>query len=212
MAARDQARRLPRHRPQGQRPCAALQPPWQQPDRALSAYRRGLAPPALALLFIDGEAVCCDDKGVPSFNRIRYRHHDRSVFFYAFDLIELNGDDLRREPLEVRKVTLASVLTKAAPGVRLNEHIEADGPTVFAHACKMGLEGIVSKHKGSRYISGRSTDCLKSKNPASEAVRGEVVWWASPNDLGYITANCIFFRVRNIAADCAEVEWVSYQT
>jgi Tripartite tricarboxylate transporter family receptor len=58
---------------------------------------------------------------------------------FEVDLIELNGDDLRREPLEVRKATLASVLAKAAPGLRLNEHIEADGPTVFAHACKMGL-------------------------------------------------------------------------
>ena len=122
---------------------------------------------------IDGEAVCCDDKGVPNFNRIRYRRHDGSVFLYAFDLIELNGDDLRREPLEVRKATLASVLAKAAVGVRLNEHIEADGPTVFVHACKMDLEGIVSKRKGSRYMSGRSPDWLKSKNPASEAVRRE---------------------------------------
>src|SRR5262245_50275911 len=91
---------------------------------------------------IDGEAVCCDDSGVPSFDRIRYRRHDASVFLYAFDLIELNGDDLQREPLEVRKATLASVLAKAAPGLRLNAHIEADGPTVFAHACKMGLEGM----------------------------------------------------------------------
>jgi bifunctional non-homologous end joining protein LigD len=122
---------------------------------------------------IDGEAVCCDDRGVPSFERILYRRHDASVFLYAFDLIELNGDDLRREPLEVRKATLASVVGKAAPGVRLNEHIEADGPTVFAHACRMGLEGIVSKRKDSRYTSGRSTDWLKSKNPASEAVRRE---------------------------------------
>jgi bifunctional non-homologous end joining protein LigD len=122
---------------------------------------------------IEGEAVCCDDKGVPSFNRIRYRRHDGSVFLYAFDQIEFNGDDLRREPLEVRKATLASVLARAAPGVRLSEHIEADGPTVFAHACKMGLEGIVSKHKGSRYMSGRSLNWLKSKNPASEPVRRE---------------------------------------
>jgi len=50
-------------------------------------------------------------------------------FLYAFDLIELNGDDLRREPLEVRKATLPSLLAKAAPGLRLNQHIEADGPT-----------------------------------------------------------------------------------
>jgi bifunctional non-homologous end joining protein LigD len=83
---------------------------------------------------IDGEAVACDDNGMPNFNRIRYRRHDATVFLYAFDLIELNGDDLRREPLEVRKATLASVLAKDALGLRLNEHIEADGPTVFAHA------------------------------------------------------------------------------
>jgi len=110
---------------------------------------------------------------MPSFDRIRYRRHDASVFLYAFDLIELNGADLRREPLEVRKATLASVLTKAAPGLRLNDHIEDDGPTVFAHACKMGLEGIVSKRKGSPYRSGRSPEWLKSKNPACEAVRRE---------------------------------------
>ena len=122
---------------------------------------------------IDGEAVCCNDNGVASFDRIRYRQHDGSVFLYAFDLIELNGDDLRRDPLEVRKATLASVLAKAAPGLRLNEHIEADGPTVFAHACKMGLEGIVSKRRDSTYRSGRSPDWLKSKNPACEAVRRE---------------------------------------
>src|SRR5262249_47823720 len=91
---------------------------------------------------IDGEAVACDDNGVASFNLIRYRRHDDSTFLYAFDLIELNDDDLRRDPLEVRKATLASIVAKASPGLRLNEHMEGDGPTVFAHACKMGLEGI----------------------------------------------------------------------
>jgi bifunctional non-homologous end joining protein LigD len=109
-----------------------------------------------------------------SFDRIRYRRHDASVFLYAFDLIELNGDDLRRDPLNVRKATLASVLAKAGPGVRLNEHIEHDdGETVFRHACKLGLEGIVSKRKDSPYRSGRSRDWLKMKNPACEAVRRE---------------------------------------
>ena len=122
---------------------------------------------------LDGEAVACDDNGVPCFDRLRRRSHDGAVFLYAFDLIELNGNDLRREPLEVRKATLASVLTKARPGLRLDEHIAADGPTVFAHACKMGLEGIVSKRKASSYRSGRSPDWLKSKNPASPAVLRE---------------------------------------
>src|SRR5262249_47431789 len=90
-----------------------------------------------------------------------------------FDLIELDGDDLRREPLDTCKTTLASLLKRAAPGLRLNAHIEADGPTVFAHACKMGLKGIVSKRKASTYRSGRSPDWIKSKNPAREAVRRE---------------------------------------
>ena len=68
---------------------------------------------------IDGEAVACDDNGVSSFDRIRHRDHDDCVFLYAFDLIELNGDDLRRDPLVVRKATLASVLAKVVPGIRL---------------------------------------------------------------------------------------------
>jgi bifunctional non-homologous end joining protein LigD len=122
---------------------------------------------------IDGEAVCCDDNGVPSFDRIRYRRHDANVFLYAFDLIELNGDDLRRDPLEVRKATLAALVAKASPGIRFNEHIEGDGPTVFAHACKLGLEGIVSKRKDSAYRSGRSPDWLKMKNPEASAVKRE---------------------------------------
>jgi len=61
----------------------------------------------------------------------------------------LNGDDLRRDPLDVRKATLRSMLAKAGLGLRFNEHLEGDGPTIFAHACKMGLEGLVSKRKDS---------------------------------------------------------------
>jgi ATP dependent DNA ligase domain len=80
---------------------------------------------------------------------------------------------LRRDPLEVRKATLASILAKARPGIRFNEHIEGDGPTVFAHACKMGLEGVVPKRKDSAYRSGRSPDWLKMKNPAAPAVNRE---------------------------------------
>src|SRR5262245_27453876 len=122
---------------------------------------------------IDGEAVACDDNGVASFNLIRCRRHDDSTFLYAFDLIELNGDDLRRDPLEVRKATLASIVAKAGPGIKFNEHMEGDGPTVFAHACKLGLEGIVSKRKDSTYRSGRSPDWLKMKNSDAPAVKRE---------------------------------------
>jgi bifunctional non-homologous end joining protein LigD len=123
---------------------------------------------------IDGEAVACDDTGIARFDRLRHHRVDATVFMYAFDLIELGGDDLRREPLEVRKATLASVLAKAGAGVRFCEHLDFDdGETVFQHACKMGLEGIVSKRKDSPYRSGRTKDWLKMKNPACEAVRRE---------------------------------------
>ena len=85
----------------------------------------------------------------------------------------------RREPIEVRKATLASILRKSRPGVRLNEHLEHDdGEAVFRHACKMALEGIVSKRLGSRYRSGRSPDWLKLKIPDAPAVKreAEVDW------------------------------------
>jgi bifunctional non-homologous end joining protein LigD len=123
---------------------------------------------------IDGEAVACGDDGLPAFDRLRYRRADASVFLFAFDLLELDGRDLRREPFEVRKATLASVLRKAQLGLQLNEHLEhEDGEVVFCHACKLGLEGIVSKRKDSPYRSGRSPDWLKMKNPEAPAVKRE---------------------------------------
>jgi bifunctional non-homologous end joining protein LigD len=93
---------------------------------------------------------------------------------WVFDLIELDGDDLRREPLEVRKATLVSLLSRVTSGLRFNEHMDhEDGPLVFAHACKLGLEGIVSKRKDSLYRSGRSPHWIKSKNPNAPAVKRE---------------------------------------
>jgi bifunctional non-homologous end joining protein LigD len=122
---------------------------------------------------VDGEAVACREDGLSSFDRIRYRQHDVEVFMWAFDLIELDGEDLRRHPLTVRKKALTSLLARAAPGLRFNEHMEADGPDVFHHACMLGLEGIVSKRKDSQYRSGRSPHWIKSKNPNAPAVKRE---------------------------------------
>ena len=72
---------------------------------------------------VDGEVACCDEKGVTSFELLRHRRNGPQAFLYAFDLLELDGADLRREPIEMRKATLASILRKSRPGVRLNEHI-----------------------------------------------------------------------------------------
>ena len=65
------------------------------------------------------------------------------------------------------------ILAKAGAGIRFNEHMEGDGEAVFRHACKLGLEGIVSKRKGSSYRSGRSPDWLKMKNADAPAVKRE---------------------------------------
>jgi bifunctional non-homologous end joining protein LigD len=102
---------------------------YRRPGNDL-AYRFPLMVDTLARLrsrscIIDGEAVACDDNRVALFNRVRYRHHDESIFLYAFDLIELNGDDLRPDPLEGRKASLEMILAKAGLGIRFNEHMTA---------------------------------------------------------------------------------------
>jgi bifunctional non-homologous end joining protein LigD len=122
---------------------------------------------------IDGEAVCCNDVGLAVFDKLRRQREGERVFLYAFDLLELNGKDLRREPFEVRKATLASVPRKGRPGLRINEHLDYAGDIVFRHACKMGVEGIVSKRRGSYYRSGRTKDWLKFKNPEAPGARRE---------------------------------------
>src|SRR5204863_4113240 len=127
---------------------------------------------------IDGEVVCCDDRGLAVFQALRRRQNEERAFLYAFDLLELDGLDMRREPIETRKATLASLLRNGKPGMRLNEHIaHPNGAAVFHHVCKLGAEGIVSKRLGSRYRSGRSPDWLKFKNPAAPAVKREAEDW-----------------------------------
>jgi bifunctional non-homologous end joining protein LigD len=104
---------------------------------------------------------------------LRHRKNESAVFLYAFDLLQLNGRDLRGEPIELRRAELAKLIRSAGTGIQLSEHIEQDAAIVFEHACKLGLEGIVSKRRGSRYVSGRSPDWIKLKNPNSPAVRRE---------------------------------------
>jgi|SRR5580692_1992502 bifunctional non-homologous end joining protein LigD len=98
----------------------------------------------------------------------------KPVVLYAFDLIEHDGDDLCSLSLLERKRRLAKLLGKSQRrGIRFVEHLTGDGPTIFHHVCRMGLEGIVSKRTDAPYRSGPSKVWLKSKNPASDAVRRE---------------------------------------
>ena len=78
----------------------------------------------------------------------------------------MNGEDLRPTPLEHRKAKLEKLLARS-DGIRFSEHLDGDGATIFAHACKLGLEGIVSKRRDLSYRSGRCKAWVKVKNPAS---------------------------------------------
>jgi bifunctional non-homologous end joining protein LigD len=123
---------------------------------------------------MDGEAVACGPDRIACFDLIRDWGNDENVFLRAFDLIELNGDDLLAESLINRKAALHIALVGVRDGIELNDHMEHDDAAlVFQHACKLGFEGIISKRKGSPYRSGRSPDWIKLKDPKSPAVKRE---------------------------------------
>ena len=111
--------------------------------------------------------------GLAVFDLIRHKRHGDAAVLWAFDLIELDGDDLRRSSIEYRKRKLGKLLRAPHLGIVLNEHYEGDGNIIFKHACKLGCEGIVSKRLGSLYRSGRSPHWLKVKNPKAPAVKRE---------------------------------------
>jgi bifunctional non-homologous end joining protein LigD len=107
---------------------------------------------------IDGEAIVCDENGLAVFELIRGHRSKTSAVLCGFDLLELDGRDLRRRPIEERKVLLAKLLHGRDPdlSIVLNQLYEGDGEIVFSLACKLGCEGIVSKRLGSTYRRGRS--------------------------------------------------------
>jgi bifunctional non-homologous end joining protein LigD len=122
---------------------------------------------------IDGEAIVCDENGLAVFDLIRRHGTIATAVHCAFDLLELDGKDLRRQPIEERKRLLAKLLRGSHLSIVLNEHFEEDGAIVFREACRLGCEGIVSKRLGSSYRSGRSPHWVKVKNPKAPAVKRE---------------------------------------
>ena len=144
---------------------------WSKQLPAIAAAMQALAVKSAVL---DGEGVICGRDGNSDFDAMRAcfsRNGAPEAFLYAFDLLELDGRDLRDEPWARRRALLVQLLADADAGIRLNEHIEdIDGPVVFRQACVMGLEGIVAKRLDSRYRSGRCRDWVKIKNPAHPAI------------------------------------------
>jgi bifunctional non-homologous end joining protein LigD len=122
---------------------------------------------------IDGEAVVLGPDGLSRFEALSRRDGARGAILYAFDLIEHDGEDMRNLPFLARKTALARLLRKTKAGILFNEHIAEDGAVVFAHACRLGAEGIVSKKVDGAYQAGPCRVWIKVRNPASIAVQRE---------------------------------------
>jgi bifunctional non-homologous end joining protein LigD len=144
---------------------------WSAQLPAIVEAMRGFPVTSVTL---DGEVVICGADGMSQFDRMSAvfgRRGSREAFLYAFDLLELDGEDLRGKRWDDRRALLARLVTGAGEGVRLCEHIDdADGAVVFRAACNMGLEGIVAKRRDSRYRSGRCRDWVKIKNIVHPAI------------------------------------------
>lgn len=117
---------------------------------------------------IDGEIVVLADSGVSSFPLLQAdlsaRRADRFIY-YAFDLMRLDGEDLRRDPLVERKQALAELLGEQSENsaLRFSDHFHEPGKVMLQHVCRMGLEGVVSKRADAPYRSGRGLSWIKSK-------------------------------------------------
>ena len=87
----------------------------------------------------------------------------------GFDLLALNGDDLRKRPLVERKAALSKLLIRSKGGIQYVEHADGHGERMFAAVCRLGLEGIVSKRSSAAYRSGPTRTWIKVKNPDAPA-------------------------------------------
>ena len=120
---------------------------------------------------VDGEAVLLGVDGVSDFDGLHSRQHDAEVQLYAFDILALDGDDLRRLPLSMRKTNLSRLLARRVDGIHLAPFEQGEiGPALFRHACLLGLEGLVSKHRERAYRAGAAPHWIKVKNPAHPAM------------------------------------------
>ena len=123
---------------------------------------------------IDGEAVILGVDGISDFDALHSGRHNEEVQLCAFDVLAMDGDDLRKLPLSMRKTNLARLLHGRPDGIFISEFEQGEiGPDLFRKACEFGLEGLVSKHRDRPYRGGRSKYWVKIKNrkhPAMDRV------------------------------------------
>lgn len=117
---------------------------------------------------LDGEIVCLDEQGRSQFYELLARQG--SPHFYAFDLLWLNGEDLRDRPLLERKQRLKALVPEPASGLLYVDHLEGCGTAFFQKVCDMDLEGIIAKRRHGLYREG--TRWIKIKNPGYSQAQG----------------------------------------
>ncbi|MDP3255121.1 MAG: DNA ligase D [Bosea sp. (in: a-proteobacteria)] len=164
-------------------------------DRFGATLSEALAGLPCETALIDGEVVALGESGVSSFGALQQALSDGTtgaLTFFAFDCLHLDGQDLRADPLIARKGRLEDLLRGAdeAGPLRYSEHFIEPGQTMLRHACRMGLEGVISKRADAPYRSGRGRDWVKSKCTLRQefVIAGYVPSEGSGRELGSILA------------------------
>lgn len=140
---------------------------WTKKFTAIVAEARELGH---ASMILDGEAIVLDDQGRSDFGLLQRAvgkkpslHDAGEIIFYVFDLLYLDGQDLRMQPLSERRRLLEPIVAGRTGPIRFSEEVHADGAEFFRVACEMGLEGIIAKRRDVPYRSGRRPEWLKIK-------------------------------------------------
>ncbi len=119
---------------------------------------------------LDGEIVCLDKQGRTQFNQLFYRRGEPR--FYAFDLLYLNGRDLRKRTLTERKAKLQAIIPLQPLRVLLCDYVEESGEELFNAICSRDLKGVVAKWKLGKYVSDPETSWIKVKNRSYSQTQG----------------------------------------
>ena len=121
-------------------------------------------------MVIDAEAVIQGPDGVTNFEALHARTRNSEAFAYVFDLLMLEGRDLREMPWRERRAELQRIFRRSRAGLMMSKAVVGRGPAVYQAACRMGLEGIVSKRINAPYRSGKVKTWLKVKNPNAPGI------------------------------------------
>lgn len=124
--------------------------------------------------------------GISDFNALHSRKHEHEVQLYAFDVLAMGGDDLRQLPLHLRKTNLARLLARRPDAITVAPFERGEiGPELFRAACRLGLEGLVSKHRDRPYRGGRQKHWGEGQEPHP-----------SSNVAGALTPSCLATSTR----------------